>query len=267
MPMTGPGASAAGSDQRGRRRHWSERRFSCDRIALRRARRHQVAAHWRKAKPGEREAYTWGEAIADWLTKQAHERRSIETIRLRWITDHLRDVPLAAITSNRVELLMEEKRAARIASRMRTHESESRHGRCHPRRSTTTSAKSPRSSITLMRSRGSIQCRSCASMRSVQRRSPGCHARSLPGCSTNCRCTWPRWRSSRSRRVCANRTCGGRSAFSEAASSSLGISVYRDRHRWSTGEDRSRLRLFDSRLIQTAGHHRLIRSITPVYAH
>lgn len=77
---------------------------------------------WRQSKLGERPTYTWGQAVADWLTKHGHERRSIETIkdRLQWLTDHIgRDRPLAAITRALVEKAMIAKNAEGIPSRMK----------------------------------------------------------------------------------------------------------------------------------------------------
>ena len=75
------------------------------------------AAEWRDEKLGERPQHTWGEAVADWLTKHGHECRSIETIktRLRWLTERLANEPLEAITRRRVELLMDAKKAEGVA--------------------------------------------------------------------------------------------------------------------------------------------------------
>ncbi len=77
------------------------------------------ADQWRQSKLGERRVYTFGEALADWLTKHAHERRSIETMkdRLRWINKRIEQLPLRSITRMKVESLMAEKRAEGIVSK------------------------------------------------------------------------------------------------------------------------------------------------------
>ena len=80
------------------------------------------AAQWRQTRLGERVIYSWGQAVADWLTKHADERRSIETIkdRLRWLTGVIgRDTPLHHITRESVEKLMAAKRKAGIVSRIK----------------------------------------------------------------------------------------------------------------------------------------------------
>jgi integrase len=80
------------------------------------------ASEWRQEKLGEQPEYTWAQAVADWLTKHGHERRSIETMkdRLRWITKRLEHVPLSAITRTRVELLMDEKRTEGVTGRSKS---------------------------------------------------------------------------------------------------------------------------------------------------
>ena len=80
------------------------------------------AAQWRQTRLGERPVYSWGQAVADWLTKHAAERRSIETIkdRLRWLTGEIgRDTPLHRITRESVEKMMAAKKKAGIVSRVK----------------------------------------------------------------------------------------------------------------------------------------------------
>ena len=80
------------------------------------------AAQWRQSRLGERPVYSWGHAVADWLTKYADERRSIETIkdRLRWLTTTIgRDTPLHAISRECVEKMMAAKKKAGIPSRIK----------------------------------------------------------------------------------------------------------------------------------------------------
>ncbi len=63
---------------------------------------------WRVRKLGEAAPATWGQAVADWLAKHAHERRPIEDIkdRLRWLTTHFERLPLVQIDRPKVERLM-----------------------------------------------------------------------------------------------------------------------------------------------------------------
>jgi len=68
---------------------------------------------WRTRKLGETPAVSWGGAVLDWVDKYGDERRSIETMkdRLRWITDRIATLPLAQITTAKVDALFKEKRA------------------------------------------------------------------------------------------------------------------------------------------------------------
>lgn len=70
-----------------------------------------ITGIWRTKRLGDAPEVTWGTAVLEWLQNHGHERRSIETIkdRLRWLTEHLQNVPLQDISRDRVEKLINDK--------------------------------------------------------------------------------------------------------------------------------------------------------------
>lgn len=67
-----------------------------------------AAAAWRTRRLGEKPRVTFGQAVLDWLTRHADERRSIEDIkdRLRWLSVHLEHTALSEITPTMINELL-----------------------------------------------------------------------------------------------------------------------------------------------------------------
>ena len=73
---------------------------------------------WRTRRLGETPTVTWDEAVLAWLEDHQH-RKSLEEIKrvLRWLTEHLRGVPLASITDATVRKLATARKAEAVNRR------------------------------------------------------------------------------------------------------------------------------------------------------
>ncbi|MEQ6340171.1 MAG: site-specific integrase [Gammaproteobacteria bacterium] len=68
------------------------------------------AEYWRVHQIGDRPRYLWQQAVLRWLAEKAH-KASLKTDKshLRWLDVHLRDIPLASITTALLETIAQAK--------------------------------------------------------------------------------------------------------------------------------------------------------------
>lgn len=66
---------------------------------------------WRQQKLGEAPRITWDEAALEWLSEHQH-LKSLEEVKrvLRWLTEHLRGVPLVEINAQRIHAVSKARR-------------------------------------------------------------------------------------------------------------------------------------------------------------
>ncbi len=67
-----------------------------------------AAEAWRTRRLGEKPRVTFGQAVMDWLSVHGEDRRSIETMkdRLRWLAKHLENMPISAITADKLSAIL-----------------------------------------------------------------------------------------------------------------------------------------------------------------
>lgn len=74
---------------------------------------------WRTRRLGEAPRVTWDDAVLAWLEDHAEGRKSIEEIKrvLRWLTQHLRGLPLGDITDTKIREVAKARKAEPVNRR------------------------------------------------------------------------------------------------------------------------------------------------------
>ncbi|MBI2779425.1 MAG: site-specific integrase [Gammaproteobacteria bacterium] len=71
---------------------------------------HLKVEYWRVQQIGDRPRYLWQQAVVRWIAEKAHKSSlKDDKCHLRWLDAHLRDIPLVAITTDRLQVLIQAK--------------------------------------------------------------------------------------------------------------------------------------------------------------